>query len=62
MKFWPNEFVEEMEPEYIFDVPKEYQRDENTHLSESSGEDKVELGCGFVDDISEDENPPLTKS
>ncbi len=62
MKFWPNEFVEEMEPEYIFDVPKEYQRAENTHQSESSDEDKIELGCGFVDDISEDENPAIAKS
>ena len=51
-----------MEPEYIFDVPKEYQRVENTQQGESSEEDKIELGCGFVDDISEDENPPLTKS
>ena len=62
MKFWPNEFVEEMEPEYIFDVPKEYQRVENTQQGESSEEDKIELGCGFVDDISEDENPAIAKS
>ena len=51
-----------MEPEYIFDVPKEYQQDVNLPLGESSDEDRIEFGFGFVDDIVEDENPPLTKS
>ena len=41
LTFWPKEFVEEMEPEYIFDVPKEYQRVENTQQGESSDEDKI---------------------
>ena len=48
LTFWNREHVESMRPEYIFDVPKKYQNEENIVSDCRSAASPMQLGLGWA--------------